>query len=111
MKKKYSIKKNYQFRMLMKKGKKNNNHYVAIWIRKNNSDCNRLGIAIKKDIKSSVLRNRIKRIIREIYRLELSNLKKGYDILILNYSPDISYNEAKIEIQKSFKVLNLYKEV
>ncbi|MAJ91840.1 MAG: ribonuclease P protein component [Legionellales bacterium] len=51
--------------------------------KKNGTDIARLGLAIsKKYIKKSVDRNRIKRIVRESFRLQKKNLK-GIDVVVL----------------------------
>ena len=51
--------------------------------KKNGTDIARLGLAIsKKYIKKSVDRNRIKRIVRESFRLQKKNLK-GTDVVVL----------------------------
>ncbi|MFL2555778.1 MAG: ribonuclease P protein component [Gammaproteobacteria bacterium] len=56
---------------------------VFIFVKKNGTDIARLGLAIsKKYIKKSVDRNRIKRIVRESFRLQKKNLK-GIDVVVL----------------------------
>ena len=75
------------------KGKYISGKYVEIYIKKNNSSKNLLGIAISKKIAKSVKRNRIKRLIKENYRLLEKDLKVGNSIIIL-WKKNISIEEA-----------------
>lgn len=77
------LKKNYEFKYIFLKGKYISGKYVEIYIKKNNLSKNLLGLAISKKIAKSVKRNRIKRLIRENYRLLEKDLKIGNSIIIL----------------------------
>lgn len=58
-------------------------HYVLVLASKNNLDCSRLGLVIgKKNVKLAVQRNRIKRQIREVFRLN-QHLINNYDVVIV----------------------------
>ena len=50
---------------------------------RNGRDINRLGITTTRKVKGSVRRNRIRRLMREGYRLNEMNLTTGYDIVLL----------------------------
>ena len=54
MNKEKTIKKNYQFRWIIKKGKKVNKKTVRVFITNNKEKKNKMGIAIKKNIKSAI---------------------------------------------------------
>ena len=111
MKKDKSVKKNYEFKRILKRGNSTSNQYVRIACQKNKDGKTRLGIAIRKEVKSSILRNRLKRVIREIYRLNENKIKKGFDVIILINKPDDNYNNIKFSIENGFRKLNMYEEI
>ena len=108
MNKEKTIKKNYQFRWIIKKGKKVNQKRVRVCITNNREKKNKMGIAIKKNIKSAILRNRVKRVIREVYRLEEKKLKQHYNIIICFNTDSVNYNDIYSDIRKAFYELDMY---
>ena len=108
MNKEKTIKKNHQFRWIIKKGKKANKKTVRVFITNNKEKKNKMGIAIKKNIKSAILRNRVKRVIREVYRLEEKKLKQHYNIIICFNTDSVNYNDIYSDIRKAFYELDMY---
>ena len=79
-----TLKKNYEFQKVLKKGKWYKGNLINVHINKNNLDINYIGIAVGKKVsKSSVKRNRIRRLIREAYRLTEERLTRGINIVIV----------------------------
>lgn len=83
MKKMKTLKKNYEFQNVLKKGKFYIGKQITIYITKNREEANQFGIAISKKTCNAVKRNFIKRKIRENYRLIQNKLAKGYNIVFL----------------------------
>lgn len=83
MKKMKTLKKNYEFRNVLTKGKFYIGKQITIYIIKNKEQENKIGIAISSKVCQAVTRNKIKRKIRENYRLIENSLQKGYNIVIL----------------------------
>ena len=54
-----------------------------MYIRKNNLNINRLGISINKKVGNSIIRHRFCRLVRESFRLNLDELKTGFDIIVI----------------------------
>ena len=83
MKKTKMLKKNYEFKKVLTKGKYYSGKYIEVFIQKNNFNYNLLGLAISVKIGKAVKRNKIKRLIRENYREIENSIKTGYSIVIL----------------------------
>lgn len=83
MKKTLKLKKNYEFKRILTKGKYYQGEYLEVFVKKNNTDINFIGIAIGVKIAKAVKRNRIKRLISENYRLIEDDLNTGYNIIFL----------------------------
>lgn len=83
MKKTEMLKKNYQFKSVLSKGKFFRDKEIEIVILKNNKKMNLLGIAIGTKNGKAFQRNKAKRIIRECYRMLENNIEEGYSIIIL----------------------------
>lgn len=77
------IRSNRDFQRVYKNGKSLANRHLVMYVLKNNSDENRLGISVSKKVGNSVIRHRITRLIRESYRLNINLFKGGYDIIVI----------------------------
>ncbi len=109
MKNTISIKLNRDFRRLYYKGGCVGSDILVVYYKKNNFKCNRLGITVGKKIAGAVKRNRIKRLIRESYRLIESDLKSGYDIIIVarTKSAEADFYAVSGALKRLFKKSNL----
>lgn len=83
MKKTEMLKKNYEFRQALSKGKFYSNKEIEIVVLKNNKNINLLGIAIGTKIGKAFQRNKAKRLIRECYKILERDIKEGNTIVIL----------------------------
>lgn len=83
MKKTEMLKKNYEFRNILSKGKFFRGKEIEIFILKNNKKRNYLGIAIGTKNGKAFQRNRAKRIIRECYSKVEEKLDDGYSMVIV----------------------------
>ncbi|PBH43664.1 ribonuclease P protein component [Clostridioides difficile] len=78
------LKKDSDFRKVYKHGKSFANKYLVIYILKNKSDYSRVGISVSKKVGKAITRNRVRRLIKEAYRLNIDEkIKPGYDIVFI----------------------------
>ncbi len=78
-----SLKKNHQFQFVYKYGKSYANKHLVMYVMKNSLEVNRVGISVSKKVGNSVVRHRVKRLIRESYRLQENIFNSGLDIVII----------------------------
>ena len=57
--------------------------FLVLYARKNRSDCNRVGITVGKKLGKAHIRNRVRRRIREVYRLNEEQFQPGWDIVVV----------------------------
>ncbi len=78
----HSLKLNHIFRRLYATSGKANS-YLVMYARKNHSSTNRVGITTGKKLGHAVVRNRVRRRLREIYRLNEHRFQPGWDIVVV----------------------------
>lgn len=108
MRKVNTLKKNYEFKNVIKKGHYFVRKHVIVYLTKNNDNKNIIGIAVNTKLCNAVKRNRIKRVIRESFYKEEKNLKKGYNIVFLWNKKEPVQNTNFQEINKEIK--DIFKE-
>ena len=104
-----SLKKNHEFRRLYNKGKSAATQYVVVYSKRNGRACNRIGITVGAKIGGAVQRNRVRRRLKEIYRLNESKLYSGNDIVIVarTKSRYTGYRELENSVVTLFRKLKL----
>ena len=78
-----SLKKNREFKAVYSGRRSRANKTLIMYVMKNGTDRNRLGISVSKKVGNSVVRHRLTRLIREIYRLEELSFVRGVDIVVV----------------------------
>ena len=82
MKFSHSLKLNHIFQRLYRTGGQANG-YLVLYARKNRTDTNRVGITVSKKLGHAVVRNRVRRRLREVYRLNEDKFQAGWDIVVV----------------------------
>ncbi len=94
-----SLKLNHIFRRLYRSQGQADGHLV-LYARRNRTPGNRVGITVGKKLGHAVVRNRVRRRLREIYRLNEEKFLPGYDIVVVARSKAV---EASFEaLTKSY---------
>ena len=77
--------------------------YLVLYARKNRTQGNRVGITVSKKLGKAHVRNRTRRRLREVYRLNESRFQPGWDIVVVARSRAV---DAKFErLTKSYLAL------
>ena len=92
-----SLKLNHLFRRLYQKGKSAANKYLVIYCRRNGSSENRIGYTVSSKLGHAVVRNRVRRRLREIYRLHESQFRPGWDLVVVVRSRAVDAPYKKLE--------------
>jgi len=107
-----SLKKKKDFEKVAKSGRPFFAHEFGFKILENNLDYNRYGIVINLKVdKRAVVRNKIKRRIKEIIRLNEKDFQKGYNVMILTreFVKELDYKEIEEKLLKLFKKAGVLK--
>ena len=120
-----AVKENHLYNKAYTKGKRFFGRYVRVYVLKDlkakkvmlanpeKEDLNRLGISVSKKNGGAVVRNRIKRIIREAYRaIERDDiLYKGYLVIIAakNEAALVKSTDIERELRYAFRKLEMTK--
>ena len=90
-----SLKLNHIFRRLYATSG-NANALLVLYARKNRTTYNRVGITVGKKLGHAVVRNRIRRRLREVYRLHEDSFTPGWDIVVVARSRAISASFSQL---------------
>ena len=77
-----SLKLNHIFQRLYRTNGQANG-YLVLYARKNRLGENRVGVTVSKKLGKAVVRNRVRRRLREVYRLHESRFLPGWDIVVV----------------------------
>ena len=92
-----SLKLNHLFRRLYQKGRSSANKYLVLYCRKNNSAENRVGYTVSAKLGHAVVRNRVRRRLREIYRLHEGQFQPGWDLVVVARTRAVDAPYRKLE--------------
>ena len=92
------LKKEKDFQQVFNKGKFINSDLISVRFLDNNTDDTRVGFIVSKKVsKKAVLRNRVKRKLREVMRANMEKIKGGFDIIITAKSIELEKIDKTLE--------------
>jgi ribonuclease P protein component len=77
------IKKNREFVQVYQRGKVATGRYCVLYFLPNQDNNTRVGISVSKKVGNSVVRHRLKRLYKEVFRLNYHGIKPGYDLVVI----------------------------
>ena len=94
-----SLKKNYEFRRTYNKGKSAPEPCLVVYLRRNGKGENKLGVTVSNKLGNAVVRNRIRRKLREIYRLHEGSMRRGFDLVIVARGRSVKADYWRLETE------------
>jgi ribonuclease P protein component len=71
-----------EFDAVYREGRRRSSRHFTILFRANGLERSRLGISVKRELGGAVKRNRIRRRVREIFRLHCTEIPAGWDLVV-----------------------------
>lgn len=96
LKKKEILRGNEKFNSIFKNGDKLSGHFVSIFYLR--SESRKIGFVVAKKVKTAVMRNRFKRILREIYRLNKDKFPEKLEIILYAKGTNDNFSILQKEI-------------
>ncbi len=72
------------------------NGFLVLYARRNRTGTNRVGITTGKKLGHAVVRNRVRRRLREVYRLNEDLFQPGWDIVVVARSKSVTASFADL---------------
>lgn len=92
-----TVKENYEFRRIYRKGKSAVSPQLVIYCQRNRRGHSRLGVSVSTKLGCAVVRNRVRRRIREIYRLNKAKMLPGYDLIVVTRVRAVETDYQKLD--------------
>lgn len=91
------LKQNHVFRKLYARGRSAVGAFVVVYCMRNGTKENQLGVTASTKLGHAVVRNRARRRLREVYRLHESELRPGFDVILVARSRCLTADFKKLE--------------
>lgn len=112
MKKQNRLKKRKHFNYIYKKGESKNSRFVKVFFIKSKYKPFKVGFSVSKKIGNSVVRNKVKRRMKEIIYFFQTNLNNNYNYIFMAKEgiENLAFENLKQEIENLIKKAGIYDE-
>lgn len=87
VKQRYRVRQNKRFQEIRRTGRSYTNELLVLCVLPNQLPYSRFGFSVSSRIGNAVVRNRIKRQLREAIRLRMDSIKPGWDLVFIARNP------------------------
>ena len=95
-----TLKRNYEFHRLYSKGHSAATPFLVVYARRTKRQTNRIGFTVSTKLGKAVVRNRIRRRLREIYRLNEDRIPRGTELVVVARARAV--NATYPQLEKAF---------
>ena len=74
---------NSQFKAVMARGRRRSDGVLTLYMARNDCEYSRLGVSVGKSRGNAVIRNRLKRLMREAFRQNQERVPAGFDYMLM----------------------------
>lgn len=104
-----TVKENRDFRRIYRKGRSAVSACLVVYCRRHGTG-NRLGVTVSTKVGKAVTRNKVRRRLREIYRLNREKLRPGYDVILVArsraaFTPYKELEEAYLSLLQKLDIM------
>lgn len=105
------LRKRYQFNYVYKSGEHFSSEHIVLYTATSKTKSIKVGLAVTKKVGHAVVRNKIRRRLREIIKKQLPIMKQNYNIIVVAREnvTEASFDELSFEFNKLIKKANLIK--
>jgi len=112
MKRKFRLRKSTDFRKVLREGRSWAHPLIVLSALPNDLEYSRFGFSVSRKIGKAVVRNRVKRLMREATRLRLESIKEGWDMVCTARQPirEADFHQVDRAIEDLLRRAGLLKE-
>ena len=106
------LKKRYQFNYVYKSGEHFSGEHMVLYLVSSKTKNIKVGLAVTKKVGKAVVRNRVRRQLREIIKKQVPSLKQNYNLIVVarDNITSASFENLTNEFLKLIKKANLINE-